>query len=601
MAQLKVTPFNGGSAANAYAETNISSKIMKVYPINTLITLLIQKSAIDGSMWCQVADGFWLRGIDVEMDTSNYPKQPTTPIVPKSTAQEAKEEAESRAAYYAAVKAGYYLEENGSANYLNTMNYLKNLATSNSVAAKERIALTKFKYIHGAPFQFIDNTDPRYGKDQYGRMYAERIVANAPIAVFTPGVPRFNAAWTIGDKSKDTLLFALKKSDSNDSETEKVLKESLEKIGKFSEGAQYYYFFPMFREYVKYVNTMCRTSAHFAGIGDKQIYVREGVSVKAANYNFRNNAQDPENASHMRSMLGMDESVAFYFEPGSGVSESFGNTTSESALAGLNKGISDKAREAEQLLGAGAGVAIDTMDEANLESMILNNKDVSNWDKNSPIGRIKANAKISFLGANMRLPEIWRDSNYVKSYSIDIKFVSPYGTKFSKWYHVLCPFFALVGLGAPLAQTGNSYMAPFINRIYSKGYFNCEMAIIDSMTIKKFGDGDGVTEDGMPSEIEVSISFKDLYTAMALSAIDISPHQFLNNSGLIEFIGTTTGLNMNRAGTDAYVAFLTDTVVNMAKEFPGNWMYKTRDSLVRAMLDAPIIGSMMDLAKLNGK
>ena len=129
-----------------------------------------------------------------------------------------------------------------------------------------------------------------------------------------------------------------------------------------------------------------------------------------------------------------------------------------------------------------------------------------------------------------------------------MKFVAPYATPFCIWRYVLVPFVHILSLAAPRStRRVNSYVAPFLIRAFSKGYFNVEMGMITGITWKRFGDGDMISADGVPTQIDVTVDFKDLYHALTISPWKTTNlGLFFNNTGLIDLLGTLSGVNMNR-------------------------------------------------------
>ena len=171
---------------------------------------------------------------------------------------------------------------------------------------------------------------------------------------------------------------------------------------------------------------------------------------------------------------------------------------------------------------------------------------------------------------NIRFPKVWQDSSSSKDYSIEMHFIAPYATNFCKWRYVLVPFFHCFALTAPRMKTSlNMYSTPFLIRAYSKGYFNVEMGMINSLSWRRFGDGgDMVSDDGIPTQIDVTMDFQDMYQTIGMSKIDgawdllnitgkgitAQLGLFFNNTGLMDMLGTMSGVNMNRMNIGERIA-----------------------------------------------
>lgn len=437
------------------------------------------------------------------------------------------------------------------------------------------IPVGRMLFVHGMPFQYTHITDRRghsvmaWGAsanedtegpvtsgvtDMYGRSFAANIAANMPIAVIAPGKPKFLTSVKDGmfsyaagkDPNQDrNNWFGFFNNSANGAEgAEGGLLE------KLAEGDGDYQYFSLridTMEYFKYVNSLCQTSARLMDLGN---VTYRGQACSSIDWGDYNEAAE-QDFSTVEMIIGLAKGVSFAFDPQSSVSDTINNTTQDSQFSTMFNNISSKARELEFILGYSGGDIPGFIDSTNyvqadvphmsggIASGITNVfKRVGSWINNSA------------HGMNVRFPEIWSESNYSKSYDIDMHFIAPYATHFCKWRYVLVPFFHIFALAAPISgKNVSQYSSPFLIRAYSKGFFNVEMGIIESITWKRFGDKDMISEDGIPMQIDVSVSFKDLYHALAMSAIGnefIESADFFNNSGLMDLVGTLSGVNMNR-------------------------------------------------------
>ena len=169
----------------------------------------------------------------------------------------------------------------------------------------------------------------------------------------------------------------------------------------------------------------------------------------------------------------------------------------------------------------------------------------------------------------VRFPQLWQESSINKSYSLDMKFITPYATKFCKWRYVLVPFFHIFALAAPQSKDSIiNYSRPFLVKAFSRGYFNIEMGIIDQLSWKRYGDGEMLSVDGIPTEIDVSVDVTDMYQQLAASthygdagimSLD-RIKVFFNNAGLQELIGNLAGIDTNRITLSERLALYTSTI-----------------------------------------
>ncbi|MCM1230044.1 MAG: hypothetical protein NC489_07925, partial [Ruminococcus flavefaciens] len=145
----------------------------------------------------------------------------------------------------------------------------------------------------------------------------------------------------------------------------------------------------------------------------------------------------------------------------------------------------------------------------------------------------------------------------------------------------------------------SQYSSPFLIRAYSKGYFNVEMGIIENMQWKRFGDGDMISDDGVPTQIDVSIQFKDLYHTLAMTNMykigvektngTNNVQNFLNNTGLVDLIGTLSGVNMNRIALKDRLSMWASSSLDAWGSMGGNFMRHIQGR-VRSVVENIIYG-----------
>ena len=132
-------------------------------------------------------------------------------------------------------------------------------------------------------------------------------------------------------------------------------------------------------------------------------------------------------------------------------------------------------------------------------------------------------------------------------------------------------------------KSASQYSAPFLIKAYSKGYFNVEMGMIDSITWKRFGEGDMISEGGIPTQIDVTITFKDLYHTLTVTSTGdgglTNVFNFMNNSGLMEMVGTLTGINMSRMTIQQRIALFTASARGTFGTIKGDFRNWINDSL----------------------
>lgn len=461
----------------------------------------------------------------------------------------------------------------------------------------------RMHFVHGMPFQYTHITDRRgasngfwgdsgseniegavnSGQDLYGRSYAKEIAANMPVAVITPGVPRFlenlKGGFDLAGRRKsagNALLGSLNIFSSGGASAEDVFKNLMDEEGTY----QYYSLRIDTGSYFEYVNGMCQTSAQLLSLSGEKY---RGQSCTKFDWGAYNDFKT-QDYGIFGEVIGPDNGIAFAYDPTGSVSDQISTTTTESMLASLFTGVNSQARELEFITGyTGLTGLSDALSSAAGNYTPATISDVDGADSvwaqvKNAVGRFTGWFRNSVHGMNMRFPELWSDTNHSTSYQIEMHFISPYATNFCKWRYVLVPFFHIFALAAPRSDSNVSqYASPFLIRAFSKGYFNVEMGIIESLNMKRFGDGKMIAADGVPMQIDIDVNFKDLYHVLAMTARDKDFRLFMSNTGLIDMIGTVSGTNMNTIDMGQRINLIYSAATSSMSSIGGNWMRHISD------------------------
>lgn len=74
--------------------------------------------------------------------------------------------------------------------------------------------------------------------------------------------------------------------------------------------------------------------------------------------------------------------------------------------------------------------------------------------------------------------------------------------------------------------------------------WNCDMGIITDLSLSLGKEGSW-TLDGLPSEVDVDMTIKDLYNVMAMTPSD-QTSEFLNNTTFLNFLASSCGVSINK-------------------------------------------------------
>lgn len=471
------------------------------------------------------------------------------------------------------------------------------------------VPIGRMTFVHGMPFQYTYLTDRREGNnnyegqdslpdevtslnvrtgsvDLYGRTFGKEIAANMPIVVIAPGNPIFltnvkqgviGYSGTSQSARNNWIPFFDTANELTGSEFDAALAELTNDDGDY----QYYSMTIDTADYFNYVNAICQTSARLMGLTD---FIYHGTTCDKLDWGKYNQSVD-QDYSMFEEVIGVTNGVSFAFDPVSSITDSISNDTSDSMFTSMLNEVSSKAREVEFVTGQ---IGIDT-GLANYEG---STPTIGNSTIGNIASRIGSFLNNSIHGMNVRFPKIWNDSSSSKDYNLEMHFITPYATTFCKWRYVLVPFFHIFCLTAPRSiKTVMNYSRPFLIKAYSKGYFNVEMGIITSLQWKRFGDGDMISDAGVPTQIDVSVAFQDMYYQLAMSKMSGITGSFemmgvfFNNNGLMEMLGTLSGVNMLRISLGERLSLFASSAVGAFSATGSNFMRHLSQKLSNTYLN----------------
>jgi hypothetical protein len=432
--------------------------------------------------------------------------------------------------------------------------------------------------LFGAPHQFTQQTDFRItgGKYDLGRKYLDTMIAESPIVYLMPGRPNFLP--NLATEEKDALKEFFKDTQPGEADNKEVLNKVLG-----NKDVRYFDFLADYTNYMKYVNILCRTAAIFMGIGDTDAPVDakrtkykwfdwsnyrydESYKVKGHTVNSPFDVKSKDDAKDLiyNSLFGNWQYTQFYVDPRTSFSESSSNQTADSKLKGILDMGQGAMKEISFFMQTGGMGNLDAWGK-NTNAEI--NKALEGLGNNGILGRLTDVGTSIMSGSNIILPEIWGDAAYNKSYNITINLTSPYGHKEAIYLNVIVPLMHLLALSLPRQTSANAFTTPFLVKASAKGWFNCEMGIIDNISIEKVAGSWSV--DGLPTEVKVQLSIKDLYSNLMITPAT-SPQLFFENKGLMNWLAVTCGVDVTQPAFFEKWLNILYTLLNSAVDIPGN-------------------------------
>ena len=399
---------------------------------------------------------------------------------------------------------------------------------SDLISNLEAIKIEGTRSIFGMPYQFTPIADNRidgsFNQAQFGRLYAQKIVSRMPVLILQAGIPEFMQGYST--EAKDIMAKGI--SESLDLLTDKSnIEEMINKSGRM------YAFKAVPTEYYQVVNPMCQSIAALLNIDQVELALNGGNQT-LGKIDWLSQSQHSKFGYYAGS-------VCFYVNSEPQVNESFSNSTTQSQIASKVNDIGRAGSELQFLLG-GASNKIHFLDNARTgtDEEALKKSAASNTG--GLLDNLIGNIKTLLGGGRMAFPEIWSDSSMMRSYNVTIKLDSPTADAVSLYLNILAPLCHILGLVAPRSLGYNNYIAPFLVRAYYKSMFHVDLGIITDCQIQK-GDVGAWSQNGLPTQVTVQLTIKDLYDVMALS-LNKGPNDVIGNPAQLDYLANMCGINI---------------------------------------------------------
>lgn len=254
----------------------------------------------------------------------------------------------------------------------------------------------------------------------------------------------------------------------------------------------------------------------------------------------------------------------FWAENSTSITESASSEVGATKLAGLVKGVSDVKKEVDYLTGSG-------LSKSESQTGMLNSaiEGVSSIISGGGEGnQVRGALGDAILGFNPLFPEVWKDSSFSRSYNLSFKFHSPYGHQAAIYQNVLQPFLMLLSMVMPVMAAKGSYSQPFVFQMDCPGYFACDLGICTDFSFVKGGSDNLWTHDGLPRQIDVTMSVKDLYPVLMASN---NTRSMYFNVGMGTFLDNLAGISLFRSdlGRGSIINRARAAVANTAMSIQG--------------------------------
>jgi hypothetical protein len=417
----------------------------------------------------------------------------------------------------------------------------------------------------------------------YGRVYNERIRGNTLMCYIQPGQPKFfgitgffgNNIFS-GEQAdmeayrKAVLEGALSENAIDGSPWNSLtdtLADLLDLTTKQDNPTKFYDFKPDFLRWRTFTKSILAELAIRMGLAD--LYKYDGWFGLTSRTDILTAFMDVYGMGQAMADSGTPNRPGFIplrIEKSTSVNDSFSNSTGESSFAGLVKGATDQVKEI-QFLAGGNNTTAEKGGAMNFLTQAVNSIAAET------AGAISNNAEaVIKTGGNMLFPEVWKDSTYSKSVTINVKLHAPAGNKRCIYESVLFPLSCILSLAMPRAAGAGVYTSPPLVRCYSKGWFGIDMGMIESLSITRGQDKNDWTSERLPRTVDVSINIKDLWGSMMMSIGQPAVNKFRifhkYNSAFRDYLNVLGGLDaFSEASFSKSVQNKWNALVAACKEF----------------------------------
>jgi hypothetical protein len=184
----------------------------------------------------------------------------------------------------------------------------------------------------------------------------------------------------------------------------------------------------------------------------------------------------------------------------------------------------------------------------------------------------------SYTGDHTIYPDIFKEHiSNDGGMTLRVKLRASRGDPYTYLIDVLVPLFHILGMALPKMSKNSaaSYQYPPLIQCNVPGIWGTRLGAIQSLSITKNPEGDGVSINGYPMSINVDIHVQDLMHTLVTTPMD-SPALFLNNQTMFDYIAQCTGVDRYRANPAIRII----TKIALAASYADSMFYNIGESLV---------------------
>ena len=456
---------------------------------------------------------------------------------------------------FGAESYGYSTEK----RYLGTTEYYKKF-------------MDKLNYCFGCPPKYNMDIDIQYvTTDALGRVMSQTYYSNPTILSICPGkVKMFPQVFN--KKARDNLFNTIYAAASGDSSV--AQKIAADKNSDILNGPLYE-FNQDTEDFAKRVNLLCRACAILLGIGEETMPYTS-IKLKSFDYAYWSirKKYSPSTGKQQNVFTdfwaggfealtsGITDQNYIHFlvsNENTSISESINTSVEDSFLASIFQSVNSVANQLSYFSGVGFNNQMDA--KANIDNALNGIIGENGWTK------LVDNV---LSGGKLKIPQIVGDTNFNQSVSCSLTFMSPYGNPKSVFLWCIVPVCHLLALGLPKQLSDSMYSYPYILKVYQKGWFNSNLAVMSSISLTRGGsDGTSWSSQGLATEWTVNFDITPLYSQLTMPSTD-HPFLFLKNDGLVDYLGNLCGFDLKANNLDVKINILRSFIANRFTGIPND-------------------------------
>lgn len=426
--------------------------------------------------------------------------------------------------------------------------------------------------------QFNKRDDPRTNpyRSKIGRVYAEYVMNNWPIAIFQPGSVKYKLGFLklLGIGTEGGNAESLIRNGDGGLARKILRKIILAPVNIISTGLtllkgmlgmnKIVEFKPAINLFNKYMSGLMQTVAvQMNLVANGATSVKDYIGDSPFQYV---GAIDRLNfleclPGHNMGRHDYNQFIGVRCSNGIGVTEQFSNSTRENPLMEkMNQQSMDS--EDQENGDGGAGGFISKMFSSVTNMKSFNIKSLAGAAGGALLGSGIVKKKLLSLAGNFSeqalvmsgksrlvLPEIWSESSFSRSFSFSFKFHAPYGNSLCIFENTFYPFLFFLTAGTA-RQTGKmSYTSPFYIRVSVRSLIQIDYGIITSMSVTRGSEINDWTPEGFPKTIQLDVDIKDMTPNISLPLATSGVFRgaletIFPTSGMSEYLGTLCGLSL---------------------------------------------------------